>query len=279
MTRVPGTPEWERENLQVSYPFIADPDAAAQTDGIRGSVVDATVSVLTYVSGVDYSLKVSRVSGVTSVWVYCIAAELAGPADIVATVVSGDFATTWVSVPGICQACVITTAEDFAEGTAVLLPGRVFPLYSGVVSLAPDDEAEGLSGEVILTPGDNLRVEVTGQEVLLVGEQDQECSVPAGLGYLATINGLAPDESGDLRLVSGSGGCLSVLPYPPGNAIALRNDCASPSPRKGRAASYEKLLHAAAIYHLIAQSLSGVALDTQEVADNIQDFIEERVEP
>lgn len=277
MNRVAGTPEWCNENLQISYPFVADPSAASQISGARGSVADATLAVASFSAGLSYSLKVSRTAGTTSVHVYAGATQIAAPSHILDTRVFGDLAVTWFSAPGVCQGCVTTTSTDFDEATAVLLHGRVFPLQYGVSSITVGT-GDAQAGELELVAGSNLRADVVEQAIVVTGELDAECSVPGGVDYLATLNGVSPDARGDIRIVAGMGGCLSTLPHPPGNNVILRNDCSSPSPRKGRAASYEKLLHAAAIYHLVAKALDGVHLDTQTVVDKVTTFISERVE-
>lgn len=278
MSRVAGTPEWCKENLQISYPFVVDPAAESQTEGIRGSIADATMAVSVFSLSSAYSLKVSRTAGVTSVHAYRDAVEIAAPSDFTSTRVFGDLAVTWFSAADTCQGCVTTMASDFAEGTALLLPGRVFPLQSGVTAFTVG-EGDPQAGELELLAGNNLQATVSGKTIRLAGSPDAGCSVPGGVEYLATINGVSPDAKGDVRITAGPKGCLSALPHPPGHNIILRNDCGSPSPRKGRAASYEKLLHAAAIYHLVAIALEGVDVDTQEVVDNVTTFISERVEP
>lgn len=281
--RVAGTPEFERENLQISYPFSVDSDSPDQTAGAHGNVADVTLGVREYNWAHIYSVRIQRVGGVTSLTVYRGATPVVVPADQTGTDVRGDWAITEFRagvVDGVSdyQGCVVTRSADFSEGTGVLLPGRVFPTGVGVRSIGIEG-GEAQSGDVILFPDANLSARVDGQEVTLEGAEDRGCSIPAPAQYLQTINGVGPAPDGSFSLVPGMQGCIGVQPYPPGHKVNLRSDCSSPSPRKGRAASYERLLHAAAIYNLIAKAVTGVHNYTEEVSGQVENFIATRVDP
>jgi len=144
----------------------------------------------------------------------------------------------WITVGSITKTLEYPGSWDFTAATAGLEPTVVRPNLRSITSMRVangEDVSAALSGDIVLVAGNNVRFrlgEVSGDPAIIVDavtganyQEECECTDINELSPpIRSINGVAPDESGNLTLQGSD--CLSLNG---GTAkITLEDTCSDP---------------------------------------------------
>jgi hypothetical protein len=243
-------PNWYDLNADRAYPFLDTASRQATGSGFiipDDLIVDLKLSAPTSLDPTRFFVSQLQAFG-TGLLIY-IAVDgvgdvalaaiplLAGPeyqafrvAPLPGQAVSG---TIVIGGAGAVVGAGLTT-EAFAFAATPLIPTIVLPSQGGVTSLTLRDSAGvevRLTGDVVLTEGDNATITITGQTVEVgmasgVVIDPCGCPDPAGTGrpVIRTINGVGPDGNGDITI--DVDGCPELTPAT--NGLRLIDRCAQP---------------------------------------------------
>lgn len=153
---------------------------------------------------------------------------------------TGSFTSSvgWVTIGSLENTLLLPGAHTLTLDTGRLLASTIRPRLSAVTSLSianGQDVSSALSGALTLTAGSNIRFRVdtsgTDPEIIIDAidgtgmEADCEClDEDATAEPVRTINGVAPDSSGNIRIEGGE--CVSITAISYG--IMLADSCSVP---------------------------------------------------
>lgn len=250
--------EWLNQNANRKYPFF-DEVSLKDTSGTMVLPNDLIVDLTFPVNALDYDPAKFYLKQLT-VYAEGVVIELGyvGESDAIASRAITDahhtpYKTYYIEGEGDFEDCVgrITIGKldnvkryggtyTFHEDASRFLPTVLRPSLKGVSALrvinANNEESDLIQGDIELIAGDNIQLEVTsggGSEpnelrISAVGNTnyEEECDCPDTTSgrCIETINGIAPDNTGNFEL--NGDGCLTLEAQP--NGVKFTDTCADP---------------------------------------------------
>ena len=245
-------PNWYDQNSERAYPLmdgVTRLDASGTYTLPNDLIVDLKISAPLALDPTKFFI--SRIQAVGSGVLLTFAVD--GTGDVATAVVpSAGFAEFqsyqlaglpgFLSIQGVvvfggAAAIMAAAIADYAFTLAAtqIVPTLILPLQAGVTSLTIQDSFGGqtvLTGDVVLIPGTNASIDVTGQVIAMGMDSGvvfgDPCAAadPGGLSRPAirSINGVVPDGAGNVALVPV--GCPEITATASG--LTLTDRCASP---------------------------------------------------